>query len=91
MYPTPHPPGSRDRTAAAERLLLDVSEVACMLGVGRSFVYELLARGELEHCKLGSRTKIPQEAVRTYVARRLDASRALDAGVMANLRKHQLP
>ena len=59
----PIPPGAP--------LLLDVTEVAVVLGVGRSFVYELLHAGELEFCKLGTRTKVSVASVQRYVERRL--------------------
>ena len=60
-----------------EPLLLDVDEVATLLGVGRTFVYELL-KHELPHCKLGTRTKVPLDAVRAYVRRRLAEQTAED-------------
>jgi excisionase family DNA binding protein len=52
-------------------LLWDVTEVATVLGVSRSFVYELLNAGELDFCKLGARTKVPVATVQQYVDRRL--------------------
>jgi excisionase family DNA binding protein len=74
-----------------EPLLLDVDEVAAVLGVGRTFVYELLRGEELPHCKLGTRTKIPASALDAYVQRRLaaqtEAERAVVEEVEARLRR----
>ena len=89
----PAEPGARVTArgrGALEPLLLDVDEVAAVLGVGRTFVYELL-RGELPHCKLGTRTKIPAAALQAYIQRRLaaqaEAERAVVDEVDARLRR----
>lgn len=46
-----------------ERLLLDVREVALLLGCGRTYVYGMIQRGELPVVKLGRLTRIPRRAV----------------------------
>ena len=50
-------------------LLLRVPEAARMLGVGRSFTYELIAAGELEVVHVGTVIRVPVEAVHEYVDR----------------------
>ncbi len=51
------------------RLLLDVTEVAQILGLGRSHVYSYVMRGELRSLKLGRRRKITVESVREFIQR----------------------
>lgn len=53
------------------RVLLDVHEVAATLGCGKTFVYELLAHGELRALKLGRLTRIPLTSVEDLIARKL--------------------
>ena len=43
-------------------------EAGAALGIGRTFVYELLATGKLESIKLGRRRLIPREALERLVA-----------------------
>lgn len=50
------------------RLVLDVNEVAALLGVGRSFVYHLINTGQLPIVKLGRLTRIPKAAIEDFVA-----------------------
>ena len=50
-------------------LLLSVAEVAMLLGVHRSTVYDLLAAGELRSTTLGRRRLIPRAALEEFVAR----------------------
>ncbi|MHB1526452.1 MAG: helix-turn-helix domain-containing protein [Candidatus Dormibacteria bacterium] len=50
-----------------EKLLLDVNEVASLLGCGRTYVYGMIQRGELPVVKLGRLTKVPRLAVDEYV------------------------
>ncbi len=51
------------------KLLLDVDEACEFLGVGRSTLYELLARGTLESVKIGRARRVPRDAIEDYVAR----------------------
>jgi excisionase family DNA binding protein len=55
-----------------ERLLLRPIEAAEAIGVGRSKIYELLARGELPSIRVGSSVRVPVDALRTWIARQLD-------------------
>lgn len=49
------------------KLVLDVNEVAALLGVGRTFVYHLINTHRLPVIKLGRLTKIPRWAVEEFV------------------------
>lgn len=46
-----------------ERLTLSVDEAAEMLGISRAFAYELIARDELPHIRLGRRVMVPKRAL----------------------------
>lgn len=54
------------------KLLLRVEEAAEMLGIGRCRVFTLINSGELASVKIGASRRIPEQAVREYVARLLD-------------------
>jgi excisionase family DNA binding protein len=56
----PHPPG---------RLVYSVEEAADLLGMGRTFMYHLVATREIDSFKIGTRRKIPREAIDAYIAR----------------------
>jgi excisionase family DNA binding protein len=51
-----------------DRLLLRPTEVAEMIGVSRSVVYELLASGRLESVKLNASRRVPRDAVERFIA-----------------------
>jgi excisionase family DNA binding protein len=48
-------------------LLVTPEEAAVILRIGRSTVYELIARGELESVKIGRCRRIPRESLTAYV------------------------
>ena len=50
-------------TSPPTKLLLDVREVGEALGCGKTYVYELIARGELRTVKLGRLTRIPADSL----------------------------
>ncbi|MBN9096954.1 MAG: helix-turn-helix domain-containing protein [Pseudonocardia sp.] len=54
------------------KILLRVEEVAGMLDIGRCRVFDLINSGELVSVKIGASRRIPEQAVRDYVARLLD-------------------
>ena len=56
------------------RLLYRPQEVARMLGLGRTNVYALMARGELSSVKVGSARRIPAVDVEQFVQRLRDES-----------------
>ena len=51
----------------ATRLLLTMKEVGFQLGMGQSFLFQLVKSGELESIKLGRARRITPEAVAAYV------------------------
>jgi len=53
-----------------ERMLLSPSEVAEVLGIGRSRVYEFLAAGTLPSIRLGRSIRIPAEQLREWIEQR---------------------
>ncbi len=56
------------------KLLLTVSEVARRLGMGRSFVYQLVSKGEIPSIKLGRARRIPVSALEKFVDAKLGGS-----------------
>jgi excisionase family DNA binding protein len=52
-----------------EKLLLSPEQGAELLGVGRSQMFELIARGEVESIKIGRLRKIPRDAIDSYITR----------------------
>lgn len=60
----------------ARRLLLRVEEAADRLGIGRTLMYELVARGDVESVPVGRLRRIPAECLDEYVARLRESARA---------------
>jgi excisionase family DNA binding protein len=56
-----------------ERLLLKPADVASRLGIGRAAVYRLIAEGQLPTVRVGSRARVPLEALLEWVRRRTTA------------------
>ena len=63
---------------SAEKLLHSPEETARLLGVGRSQVFELIGRGEIESVKIGRLRRIPRDAVDAYI-KRLRAEQSIPA------------
>ncbi len=57
----------------ADKLLLTVDEAARALGVGRTLLYELLMRREIDSVKVGRVRRVPIDALRAYITRQLEA------------------
>jgi len=57
-----------------EKLLLTAEEAAEVLSLGRTKVYELLAKGELRSVRIGGCRRIPDAALREFVDRLLDGA-----------------
>jgi len=57
---------------APDRLLRDV-EVAEMLGCGRSFVWGLIIKGELQSVHIGRLRRVPASSVAAYIGEKLAA------------------
>ncbi len=51
--------------------LLTVAEAAKVLHVGRSMVYALMERGQLQYVKIGRARRIPKAAIRDFIRRNL--------------------
>jgi excisionase family DNA binding protein len=54
------------------RLVVSIGEAASLLGVSRSFAYELVRRGELRVVRLGRRQVVPKHALLELVGIRPD-------------------
>lgn len=54
--------------AIPDRLLLTVEEAGAILGVGRSLMYELIARGDIETVRVGRLRRIRPAALHSYIA-----------------------
>ena len=50
-----------------EKLLLKPSEVAQVLGIGRSLIYELIARKEIPSIRLGRCIRVPSESLQRWL------------------------
>ena len=57
---------------APVKVLLTVEEVAQAMGLGRTYVYELVMRREIRSIKLGRKRRIPVSALHDFVARQLN-------------------
>lgn len=64
----PTRPATRPDQPAADRLLLTVEEAGVALGIGRSLMYELIARGEITAVRVGRLRRVRPEDLRSYVA-----------------------
>lgn len=53
------------------KVLLTVEEAAEAMGIGRTYVYELVMRREIRSVKLGRKRRIPLASLDEYVARQL--------------------
>jgi excisionase family DNA binding protein len=51
-----------------KRLVWSVEEAGRRLGISRAHAYELVARGELPHLRLGRRIVVPKHAIETLLA-----------------------
>jgi len=55
--------------SASRRLVYSVEEAADLLGIGRTFMFHLVATGEIDSFKIGKRRKIPRDALDGYIER----------------------
>jgi len=55
--------------SGGSRLLYSVTEAASLLGVGRTYMFRLIATGEIESIKVGKLRKIPRDALGQYIDR----------------------
>ena len=64
----------------SDKMLLTVPEAALRLGVGRSFLYNLVIRGEIASVKLGRARRIPVQAIEEFVIRLQANEKAMESG-----------
>ena len=50
-----------------------IDDACKMIGIKKSMMYELVAKGEIKAKKIGARTVIPDESLREYLAGLPDA------------------
>jgi excisionase family DNA binding protein len=65
LFPNPLQPWYQDVDLMAEGLI-DASEAAKFLRIGRSKVYEFMASQELPYVKLGKSRRIPKVALKIF-------------------------
>ena len=58
-----------EATKGQDRLVWTVEETGRLLGISRAHAYELVARGELPHLRLGRRVVVPKRAIDALLAR----------------------
>jgi excisionase family DNA binding protein len=68
-----------DGMTASERLVWSVEEAGRLLGISRAYAYELVARGELPHVRLGRRLVVPKHAIQALLAATDDADDSLNS------------
>jgi excisionase family DNA binding protein len=75
-------PADQKQLLDSSRLLYSVPEAARLLGVGRTYMFRLIASGEIESIKVGKLRKIPRDALGLYIdrQRRSQASSASGTG-----------
>ena len=59
----------------AETLFLTIPETQQLLRIGRTYLYELIERGEIQRVKMGHKALITAESVRSFAASLSDAAR----------------
>lgn len=59
------------QTDMVERLLLRVPEAAEALGLSRAKTYQLVAGGELPSVRIGAAVRVPVDALRAWIERRV--------------------
>ncbi len=58
-------------SVVGERMAYSPGEVADLLGLGKSKIYDMIRRQELPYVKLGSLTRIPRSALETWLRENL--------------------
>ena len=54
-----------------QKLLITVSEAAARLGLGRSFVYQLVMKGDIPSIKLGRARRVPVSGLERFITERM--------------------
>ena len=63
-----------------EKLVLNVPEVAALLGLGKTATWEGIWRGEIPHIKVGRRVLVPREALNGMLSRIAQSKRGPELG-----------
>ena len=56
------------RSTNEERLVWSIEEAGRRLGISRAHAYQLVARGDLPHLRLGRRLVVPKRALESLLA-----------------------
>lgn len=56
------------RTVDELPIMLDVKDVAKILGIGRNLAYSLVNSGEIKGLRVGTKIRIPKQALIDYMA-----------------------
>lgn len=62
------------RERPADRMLLDSREVGEILGIGRTKVFEMMARAEIPVVRIGRLVRVPKPALMAWIVERTSAS-----------------
>jgi excisionase family DNA binding protein len=68
---TERPKYPKQRPVTVDRILLRPEEAAEAMAVSRGKVFELIARGELPSVLVGGSRRVPVDAIRAWVAKRI--------------------
>jgi excisionase family DNA binding protein len=60
-----------ERSSRAQPIVYSVEEAADMLGISRTFMFQLIGKGAIQSFKLGKHRKISREALDTFIAQLL--------------------
>jgi excisionase family DNA binding protein len=63
-------------TTEVQPLLLDITEVAKMIGPGHTKTWELIASGQIFSVRIGKRRLVPTSSVEQFVAELIEEQRA---------------
>ncbi len=63
----------------AEKLAYRVAEAAEAIGVSRAKAYELIGAGTLPSIRIGSSLRVPVDALRAWIARRLAEQQGVES------------
>ena len=69
--PVPHADrwaGSHGAAGSEQKVLLDSRDVARLLGLGRTKVFEMMARSELPVIRIGRCVRVPREALMEWIS-----------------------
>jgi excisionase family DNA binding protein len=67
-----------------EKLLLTPEEAAEVLSIGRTKVYELMAKRHLGSVRIGTSRRVPLDAVKGFIDSLVDQSAEVTAGALAD-------